>query len=94
MVLTIKLYPGSITTGIALLDEDKVIWVGELSHRGQQIKQDLEAHRALRRGRRNRKTRYGQPRFNNRKRTEGWLAPSLLHRVQTIKTWVKKNNPV
>jgi len=88
--LTIKLDPGSKTTGIAILDSDKVIWVAELSHRGQQIKLDLESRRALRRGRRNRKTRYRQPRFNNRKRTEGWLAPSLLHRVQTIETWVKK----
>ncbi|MDJ0534540.1 MAG: RNA-guided endonuclease IscB [Xenococcaceae cyanobacterium MO_207.B15] len=88
--LTIKLDPGSITTGIALLDEDKVIWVAELSHRGQQIKDDLESRARLRRGRRNRQTRYRQPRFNNRKRADGWLAPSLLHRVQTITTWVKK----
>ncbi|MDJ0714678.1 MAG: RNA-guided endonuclease IscB [Prochloraceae cyanobacterium] len=88
--LTIKLDPGSKTTGIAILDNDKVIWVAELSHRGQQIKEDLESRRALRRGRRNRKTRYRQARFNNRKRALSWLAPSLLHRVQTIKTWVKK----
>ncbi len=88
--LTIKLDPGSITTGIAILDEERVIWVAELSHRGQQIKNDLERRRALRRGRRNRKTRYRQPRFDNRKRTFGWLAPSLLHRVQTIETWIRR----
>ena len=88
--LTIKLDPGSKTTGVAILDSNKVIWVAELSHRGQQIKLDLESRRILRRGRRNRKTRYRQPRFNNRKRIQGWLAPSLLHRVQTIETWVKR----
>ena len=88
--LTIKLDPGSKTTGIAILDSDKVIWVAELSHRGQQIKDDLESRRILRRGRRNRKTRYRQPRFNNRKRSDNWLAPSLFHRVQTIETWVKR----
>ncbi|BAY48005.1 hypothetical protein SAMD00079811_74630 [Scytonema sp. HK-05] len=88
--LTIKLDPGSKTTGIAILDQDKVIWVAELEHRGWQIKDALESRRSLRRSRRNRKTRYRQPRFNNRKRKEGWLAPSLMHRVLTIETWVKR----
>ena len=88
--LTIKLDPGSIQTGIALLDNDKVVWVAELEHRGKQIKNDLESRRSLRRSRRSRKTRYRQPRFLNRKREEGWLAPSLLHRVRVIETWVKR----
>ena len=88
--LTIKLDPGSQVTGIALLDNDRVIWAAELEHRGQKIKKDLESRRSLRRGRRSRQTRYRQPRFLNRKREEGWLAPSLLHRVQTIETWVKR----
>lgn len=88
--LTIKLDPGSKFTGIAILDNDKVIWASELEHRGWQIKDSLESRRALRRSRRNRKTRYRQPRFNNRKRPEGWLAPSLMHRVLTVETWVKR----
>jgi 5-methylcytosine-specific restriction endonuclease McrA len=29
-------------------------------------------------------------RFDNRKRPEGWLPPSLMHRVLTIETWVKR----
>ncbi|BAY49300.1 hypothetical protein SAMD00079811_69290 [Scytonema sp. HK-05] len=88
--LTIKLDPGSRFTGIAILDQDKVVWAAELEHRGWQIKNALESRRSLRRSRRNRKTRYRQPRFNNRKRKEGWLAPSLMHRVLTIETWVKR----
>ncbi|WP_066424020.1 RNA-guided endonuclease IscB [Anabaena sp. 4-3] len=88
--LTVKLDPGSKFSGIAVLDEENVIWVAELEHRGGQIKNALESRRSLRRSRRNRKTRYRQPRFNNRKRTEGWLAPSLMHRVFTIETWVKR----
>jgi 5-methylcytosine-specific restriction endonuclease McrA len=44
----------------------------------------------LRRGRRNRKTRYRQARFLNRTRPDGWLAPSLQHRVETTMTWVRK----
>ncbi|BAY47492.1 hypothetical protein SAMD00079811_51100 [Scytonema sp. HK-05] len=88
--LTIKLDPGSKTTGIAILDQDKVVWAAELEHRGWQIKNALESRRSLRRSRRNRKTRYRQPRFNNRKRKEGWFAPSLMHRVLTIEIWVKR----
>jgi 5-methylcytosine-specific restriction endonuclease McrA len=88
--MQIKLDPGSKTTGIALLQGEKVVWGGELTHRGQQIKDALESRRALRRGRRNRKTRYRQARFLNRTRPKGWLAPSLQHRVETTLTWVNR----
>jgi 5-methylcytosine-specific restriction endonuclease McrA len=88
--MQLKLDPGSRTTGIALLQGEKVVWGAELSHRGQQIKAALESRRALRRGRRNRKTRYRKPRFLNRTRPEGWLAPSLQHRVETTLTWVNR----
>jgi 5-methylcytosine-specific restriction endonuclease McrA len=88
--LTIKLDPGSKFTGIAVLSGDDVIWVAELEHRGWQIKNALESRCSLRRSRRHRKTRYRQPRFDNRKRFEGWLPPSLMHRVLTIETWVKR----
>ncbi|EGJ31459.1 MULTISPECIES: RNA-guided endonuclease IscB [Moorena] len=86
----LKIDPGSKVTGLALVQDDKVLWGAELYHRGQQIKADLEDRRKLRRGRRNRKTRYRQPRFLNRTRPEGWLAPSMLHRVLTTMTWVRR----
>ncbi len=88
--LTLKLDPGSKTTGIALIDGDQVIWAAELEHRGQQIKNALESRKSIRRVRRSRKTRYRAPRFNNRRRQEGWLPPSLMHRVLTTETWVKR----
>ncbi len=88
--ITLKLDPGSKTTGIALLQSEKVIFGAELTHRGQAIKASLESRRSLRRGRRSRHTRYRQARFLNRTRKEGWLAPSLQHRVETILTWVNK----
>ena len=88
--LELKLDPGSKTTGIAILNGNKVIWGAELTHRGQAIKADLDSRRAIRRNRRNRKTRYRQARFLNRARPKGWLAPSLQHRVLTTMTWVKK----
>ncbi|MEQ9668815.1 RNA-guided endonuclease IscB, partial [Coleofasciculus sp. G2-EDA-02] len=45
---------------------------------------------SLRRGRRNRKTRYRQPRFLNRTRKTGWLPPSLESRIANIETWVRR----
>jgi 5-methylcytosine-specific restriction endonuclease McrA len=88
--LELKLDPGSKVTGIAVKQGDKVLFGAELQHRGQQIKDALLSRRQLRRGRRNRKTRYRKARFLNRTRPEGWLAPSLQHRVDTLMTWVNK----
>lgn len=89
--LTLKIDPGSKFTGTALVtNREDVIWGMELQHRGQQIKDALLHRRAIRRGRRNRNTRYRQARFLNRKRPSGWLAPSLRHRVLTTETWVKR----
>lgn len=89
--LTLKIDPGSKFTGIALVtNQGNVVWAMELQHRGQQIKDALLHRRAVRRARRNRNTRYRQARFLNRKRPDGWVAPSLRHRILTIETWVKR----
>lgn len=88
--LELTLDPGSKVTGIAIKQGNKVIFGAELQHRGQQIKDALLSRRQLRRSRRNRKTRYRQARFLNRTRPNGWLAPSLQHRVLTTLTWVRK----
>ncbi len=84
----LKVDPGSKTTGMAIVQHGRVVWAAELEHRGQQIKSDLAKRRAIRRSRRNRKTRYRQPRFNNRTRPKGWLAPSLKSRVDNLQTWI------
>ena len=90
--IRLKIDPGSKKTGMALVVEEtkEVVQALELEHRGLKIKSDMDARRAVRRGRRNRKTRYRQPRFENRTRKEGWLAPSLESRVANIQTWVKR----
>lgn len=88
--LELKIDPGSKATGIAIVQGNKVIFGAELTHRGQAIKASLESRRSLRRSRRNRHTRYRQARFLNRTRSQGWLAPSLQHRVENILNWVKK----
>jgi 5-methylcytosine-specific restriction endonuclease McrA len=88
--LELKLDPGSKVTGIALKQGNHIIFGAELQHRGEQIKEALLFRRQLRRGRRNRKTRYRPARFLNRTRREGWLPPSLQHRVNTTMTWVNR----
>ncbi len=86
----LKIDPGAKTTGLSILQEEKVIWAAQLSHRGSQIQEALRARSAHRRGRRSRKTRYRSPRFLNRTRKEGWLPPSLQSRVENILTWVRR----
>jgi 5-methylcytosine-specific restriction endonuclease McrA len=90
--LRIKIDPGSRTTGIAVVNDftGVVVFAAELQHRGFAIREALTSRRQLRRGRRNRKTRYRQARFNNRIRPDGWLPPSLMSRVYNIETWVKR----
>jgi 5-methylcytosine-specific restriction endonuclease McrA len=88
--IKLKIDPGSKVTGIALVQGDKVIFGAELTHRGRAISASLESRRANRRGRRARHCRYRQARFLNRARPKGWIAPSLMHRILTAETWVKK----
>jgi len=90
--LRLKLDPGSQTTGIALVDDQsgQVVFAAELAHRGHSIKEQLASRRRVRRGRRNRHTRYRKPRFSNRKRPKGWLAPSLQSRISNSTTWVAR----
>ena len=100
----IKLDPGSKTTGIALVRESETVDVEtgeitttvhvlnlfELHHRGQQISEALTARRQMRRRRRGH-LRYRKPRFLNRgNKGQGWIAPSLKHRVDTVSAWVNR----
>jgi len=91
--LEVKVDPGSKTTGIALVGHFEqqgavVLWGANLSHRGQAMKNNLESRRALRRGRRGRKTRYRVKRFLNRTRKAGWLPPSVESRVGNTESMV------
>jgi 5-methylcytosine-specific restriction endonuclease McrA len=87
-----KIDPGSKVTGLALVNDrtGQVAWAAELTHRGQRIRDALLARRAIRRGRRQRKTRYRAARFGNRRRPDGWLPPSLESRVSNVLTWVAR----
>ena len=88
--LRIKIDPGARFTGLALLSDTNIVWAAELEHRGFAIREALTTRKQQRRSHRNRKTRYRQPRFLNRRRQEGWLPPSLISRVLNIQTWVNR----
>ena len=90
---TVKLDPGSRTTGVAITDDqDSVVMLAELEHRGHIIKKNLDSRRAIRRSRRQRKTRYREVRFLNRTKPEGWLAPSVKSRADNVINFIKKYN--
>jgi len=91
----VKIDPGSRATGIAVARTDAAGAVHglvaiEVQHRGRLISRRLTARAGLRRARRSRNLRYRAPRFDNRTRPAGWLAPSLRHRVETTQTWVTR----
>lgn len=90
--LRLKIDPGAKYTGIALVNDanGEVVFAAEIKHRGFAIREALTSRRQLRRSRRNRKIRYRKPRFLNRTRPQGWLAPSLQSRIENIKTWLNR----
>jgi 5-methylcytosine-specific restriction endonuclease McrA len=90
--LRLKIDPGSKTTGLALVNDASgdVVFAAELTHRGHAIKQALDDRRGVRRSRRQRHTRYRKPRVDNRRRRDGWLAPSLESWVCNVVTWLKR----
>ncbi len=93
--VAVKLDPGSKTTGVAVVRSEggntgtAVLFLAELTHRGQQISEKLTARRAFRKRRRG-NLRYRPARFDNRTKPEGWLAPSMRHRVETVSSWVAR----
>ena len=75
---------GSKTIGVSATTKDKVLYEAEVSLRND-ITDLLSTRRQNRRTRRNRKTKYRQPRFNNRvhSKNKGWLAPSVQQKVDS-----------
>ncbi len=86
---SIKIDPGSKWSGFAIQCGDEILFRMELKHRGSLISSGLQKRAGFRKGRRGRNLRYRAKRFN-RQKPEGWLAPSLKHRLLTIQTWIKK----
>ena len=75
---------GSKIVGLSATTETKELYASNVELRNDIVKL-LSDRRALRSSRRNRKRRYRQARFNNRIRSKkkGWLAPSILNKINT-----------
>lgn len=80
--VTLGVDAGSKHIGLSATTEDKELYAADVELRNDIVKL-LATRRASRRSRRNRKTRYRKPRFNNRKRDKGWLAPSIKEKIGT-----------
>lgn len=80
---------GSKHIGVSATTETKVLYEADVTLRND-IVDLLATRREARRTRRSRNTRYRKPRFNNRTRKDGWLAPSVQQKVNTHLTTVCK----
>ena len=80
---------GSRHIGISATTKDKVLFEADVELRND-IVDLLSTRRELRRSRRNRKTRYRKPRFSNRRRKDGWLAPSVNQKIDSHLTIIAK----
>lgn len=82
--ITLGVDAGSKTIGISATTSTKELYASEVELRND-IVSLLSTRREQRRSRRNRKTRYRAPRFNNKIKSKhkGWIAPSIEHKIQT-----------
>ena len=87
--ITLGVDSGSKHIGLSATTRSKVLFESDVELRND-IVNLLSVRRQNRRTRRNRKTRYRKPRFNNRRRKEGWLAPSVQNKVDSHLTVIRK----
>lgn len=73
---------GSKHIGVSASSEKNEMLAAQVELRSDIVKL-LSTRRELRRNRRNRKTRYRKARFDNRKKKDGWLAPSVEQKIES-----------
>lgn len=87
--VTLGVDSGSRHIGISATTKDKILFEADVELRND-IVDLLSTRRELRHSRRNRKIRYRKPRFDNRKRKDIWLAPSVQQKVDSHLTMIEK----
>lgn len=87
--ITLGIDSGSRHIGISATTKDKALFEADVELRND-IVDLLSARREQRRSRRNRKTRYRKARFDNRRRGDGWLAPSVRQKADSHLTMTAK----
>lgn len=94
--ITLGVDSGYCHVGLSGVSQRAELIACDIRLRSDIVKLNSE-RRAYRRARRFRKTRYRAPRFLNRRQPDGWLAPSMQHKLDShIKAidWVKQILPV
>ena len=87
--ITLGVRPGYSRVALSAVTENRELYAAEVELRSD-IARLLAERRQYRRFRRYRKTRYRKPRFLNRRRPEGWLPPSIQHRLDSHIKAVRK----
>ncbi len=93
--ITLGVDAGSKHIGVSAATEDKVLYEADVELRDDIVKL-LSTRRENRCARRNRKTRYRKPRFDNRTKHEGWLAPSVKQKIDChlqVITIIRRGSP-
>jgi N6-L-threonylcarbamoyladenine synthase len=94
--ITLGVDPGYKYVGLSAVTEKRELYCAEAVLRTDMVDL-LSARRAYRKNRRGRNLRYRQPRFLNRTKPKGWLAPSVQYRLNShvnLIARVKKILPV
>lgn len=86
--ITLGIDSGYTYIGFSAITEKRELISGEVNLRNDVSELIKEKH-MYRRIRRNR-LRYRKPRFDNRKRKEGWLAPSIQHKLDSHVRFIEK----
>jgi N6-L-threonylcarbamoyladenine synthase len=84
---------GSKHIGLSSTTTNEVLFEADVELRND-IVDLISTRREFRRSRRNRKTRYRKARFNNRKKKENWLAPSIQQKIDSHITMIGKVNKI
>lgn len=87
--IKLALDPGYKNVGFSAITDKRELISGEVILRTD-IPDKLKEKSVYRRRRRNRNTRYREARFDNRGIPEGWLAPSIQHKLNTYTRLVAK----
>ena len=74
--------PGYKAIGLSVTTEEQEYYAADITLRSDVV-DNISTRRQARRARRSRKKRYRQARFNNRKREDNWIAPSVSQRIHS-----------
>ena len=91
--VTLGIDAGSKTVGLSTTTKDKVLYEEKLTLRND-IVNLLSTRREARRTRRSRKCRHRVVRFDNRRKPDGWLAPSISEKVESHISAVKRTSEI